>query len=188
MRLADVLKLLAPLQRRVMLLVGRAVIRAIDDGTALQTLQAELLRGEVRGRLERFGSLGLTAVPLPGAEGVVLFLGGNRDHGVVVSVEDRRSRPKGLGAGETAVYHAGGNGTTITLLNDGSIELRPSSGLTRLVGDLAVDGSVAATGEVLDHERTDGLSMAEMRLRYNVHTHPDPQGGSTAPPIPLMGP
>lgn len=194
MNIRGVLKLLEPLQRRVMLLVSRAVIRTIDDSTALQLLQAELLRGEVRGRLERFGALGLTAVPLPGAEGIVLFLGGNRDHGVVVATEDRRHRPKGLKAGETALYHAGGNGTIIRLLADGSIELKPSSGVVRLEGDIEVSGHVLAggdiqaDGEVRDLAATTGLSMEDMRERYNVHVHADPQGGATAPPLPLMTP
>lgn len=188
MKLRDVLKLLAPLQRRVMLLVGRAVIRAVDDAGGLQELQAELLRGEVRGRLERFGALGLTAVPLPGAEGVLLFMGGNRDHGVVVAVEDRRHRPSGLAAGETALYHAGGNGTVILLGQDGSITLKPSGGKVRVEGNLEIAGDLAATGDVLDQSAGAGLSMATMRLRYNLHVHPDPQGGTTSPPQPLMTP
>jgi len=171
-----------------MLLVGRAVIRQVDDAQGLQELQVALLRGEVRGGLERFGTLGLTAVPLPGAEGVVLFMGGNRDHGVVVSVEDRRWRPKGLEAGETALYHAGGNGTLILLGEDGTITLRPSGGTVRVEGDLEVDGTMQAGGDITDQVGGTGLSMAEMRLRYNLHVHPDPQGGSTSPPQPLMTP
>jgi phage gp45-like len=39
------------------------------------------------------------------AEAVVLFVGGLRDHPLVVSVDDRRYRKTGLAAGEVALYN-----------------------------------------------------------------------------------
>ena len=113
-------KLIAPLKRRVLLMVGRAVLTAVKDSTKTQGLQIKLFDGEVRDDVERFQNYGLTSVPEEGAEALVLFLGGNRDHGVVVAVEDRRYRPKGLKPGEVCVYHK--NGDKILLKDGNEIE------------------------------------------------------------------
>ncbi|WP_431477838.1 phage baseplate assembly protein domain-containing protein [Massilia eburnea] len=57
---------------------------------------------------------GFTSVPKPGAEGVVVFVGGNRDHGLVIAVEDRRFRLKGLASGEVAIYDDQGQKVHLT--------------------------------------------------------------------------
>lgn len=178
MELRDLTRILRPLYRRVMLATARAVVRAADDSTGAQQLQLAILRGEVRDRIERMGPLGLTAVPLPGSEALVVFIGGNRDHGVVVGVEDRRTRPRNLEPGEVALWCPAAQGTLIHLKADGSILVK--GGKLRLEGDLEV------TGSVKDKADSGGLSMDEMRTRYNLHVHPDPQGGTTSPPQPLM--
>ncbi|MGE4292397.1 MAG: phage baseplate assembly protein V [Desulfovibrio sp.] len=97
-------KLLAPIQRRVMLMVGRAVVRAVADTPAMQELQVELLAGELRERVERFQQYGFSSHPHPGAEAACVFVGGNRDHGLILAVDDRRYRIKGLAQGEVAIY------------------------------------------------------------------------------------
>lgn len=104
-----VAKLLAPLERRVRLAVSRAVVALVDDERKLQTLQVKLLADEVRDRVEHFQPFGFTSRPLAGAEGVFLSVGGSREHGVVVVVDDRRHRPAGaLEEGESGLYIAGG--------------------------------------------------------------------------------
>ncbi|AMK09656.1 hypothetical protein AWY79_00300 [Pseudodesulfovibrio indicus] len=102
MRLLE--KTLAPLRRKVMLLVSRAVLTLADDETTLQTLQAKLLGDEVLSSLERFQQYGFTSVPHAGAEAVALSLGGNRSHTIIINVDDRRYRLKGLENGEVALY------------------------------------------------------------------------------------
>ena len=102
--LKTVHKATAGLRNRVMLMLGRAVLSAINDNGGVQVVQATLLEDELRGDLERFQEYGFTSVPLPGAEALVAFIGGNRDHGVVVAVEDRRYRLHGLKGGEVAIY------------------------------------------------------------------------------------
>ena len=102
--LKTVHKATAGLRNRVMLMLGRAVLSAISDNGGVQVVQATLLEDEIRGDLERFQEYGFTSVPLPGAEALVAFIGGNRDHGVVVAVEDRRYRMCGLKGGEVAIY------------------------------------------------------------------------------------
>lgn len=92
------------LRDRVMLMVSRGVIRVINDGVRLQELQLALLPGELRDQVERFQEYGFTSFPHPGAEAVAVFIGGNRDHGLVIACDDRRHRPRGLNAGEVMVY------------------------------------------------------------------------------------
>lgn len=93
-----------PLKRRIMLALARGVVTAINDTTKLQALQVSLLAGEIRDDLERFQEYGFTSVPFPQAEAAVVFLGGNRDHGLVIAVDDRRYRLQGLANGEVAIY------------------------------------------------------------------------------------
>jgi len=100
----ELVKALGPLARRLRLMASRAVLSLISDAPGVQVVQVRLLDGEVRGGIERMQNYGFTSVPLPGAEGVYLSLGGDRDHGVVIVADDRRYRVKGLAAGEVAIY------------------------------------------------------------------------------------
>lgn len=97
-------KMLAPLSRRLRLMASRAVLSLISDATGMQIVQVKLLNGEVRGGIERVQNYGFTSVPLPGAEAIFLSLGGDRDHGIVITADDRRYRIKGLQGGEVAIY------------------------------------------------------------------------------------
>ena len=47
---------------------------------------------------------GLTSHPPKGAEALLVALGGQRQHAVVIAVEDRRYRVTDLGEGEVALY------------------------------------------------------------------------------------
>lgn len=100
----DLRQPLRELQRRVMNALARAVIEQVNDGTKLQVLQLSLMADEVKGGVERYQEYGFTSVPLEGAEALAAFIGGNRDHGIVICVADRRVRLKGLAAGEVALY------------------------------------------------------------------------------------
>lgn len=100
----DVAHLMRQLGGRIALAIGRAELRLVDDAAALQRLQIEALPGEVRDQVERVQSYGFTGVPKPGADVVILAVGGNRDHPLAIAVDDRRYRLRGLRAGEVAIY------------------------------------------------------------------------------------
>jgi phage baseplate assembly protein V len=91
-------------RRRATMAIGRAVLTVIDDTMTAQSLQLTLLSGETAEGIERFQEYGYTSVPHSGAEAVMACVGGLRSHGIVVAVEDRRYRLKGLAAGEVALY------------------------------------------------------------------------------------
>ena len=114
---------LKDVKRRAMMMVGRAVLSAIDDTTKAQSLQIELLDGETQADVERFQQFGYTSVPFPGAEGVMVSVGGLRSHGIIIAVEDRRYRLTGLMPGESAQYDD--QGQKVHLTRDGIVITSP---------------------------------------------------------------
>lgn len=138
-------RILAPIIRRVRLMVGRAVIAVINDGLKMQTAQASLLDGEVCDGVERFQNYGFTSVPLPGAEGVYLSIGGDRDHGALIAVDDRRYRLKSLQSGELAIYtwkDQEAHGHRIIFRNDGSIEVKAKNITVKASETVRIEGDV----------------------------------------------
>jgi phage baseplate assembly protein V len=120
-----VARLVAPLKRRVLLTVGRAVLTAVNDATKAQSVQLTGLADEVCDDVERFQEYGFTSVPLADCEAVLVAVGGNRAHGIVVATEDRRYRPTGLAAGEVALYTSA-NGKRVFLKADGTVNIGTS--------------------------------------------------------------
>ncbi|WP_328184617.1 phage baseplate assembly protein V [Marinobacter sp. OP 3.4] len=96
-------RLLAPVWRRLRLLVSRGVVRLSDDGRKLQVVQLDMLAGETAA-MERFQQYGFTCRPLDGAEAIALAVGGSRGHLVAIAVDDRRHRMKDMKNGEVALY------------------------------------------------------------------------------------
>lgn len=138
-------KLLDPLRRRVRLMISRAVLSAISDGAGIQLVQVKLLEGEVRDGVERFQNYGFTGVPLPGAEGVMACVSGNRDHGIIVAMDDRRYRIKALESGEVAVYtylDKQPHKHRIIFKNDGSIECLAKNITVKATETARIEGDV----------------------------------------------
>ncbi len=99
---------IAPLRRRVLLTVTRAIVRSVRETGLARELQLELLSGELVDGVEHLQGYGFTARPLTGSEIVAVAIGGLREHLVAVAGEDRRYRPRDLLAGEVGLYnHAG---------------------------------------------------------------------------------
>lgn len=175
----EMLKAMAPLARRIRLMAARAILTLIDDATKMQGLQVKLLDGEVCNNVDRVQNYGFTSVPLPGAEGIYLALGGSRDHGVVIVADDRRYRIKGLQGGEVAIYTD--EGDKIVLKRGNVIEITAATKI-RMVTPL-----LEVTGEVRDRCDDDGMTMEGMRQTYDIHVHPENDGGGpTDPPIQQM--
>ena len=85
-------------------MVSRCTVALATAMRKMQALQIRLTAGEVKDDVEHMEPYGYTSNPHPGAEGVAVFPGGDRSHGVVVVVADRRFRLKGLKPGEVALY------------------------------------------------------------------------------------
>lgn len=126
----DLDRALRPLKTRVANILSRFVVQRVDDSPKMQLLQLGALADETREDVERFQNYGFTGVPLEGAEGVVLFVGGKREHGLAVAVDDRRYRIKNLNPGEVAVYTD--QGDKIVIERGGTIRV---TGATKVVVD-----------------------------------------------------
>lgn len=166
-------KVVAPLQRRVMLTAARAYLLFFDDTTKAQVAQAWLLDGETRDAVERFQEYGFTSVPGPeGCEGAVIFVAGNRAHGIIVATEDRNLRPTGLNQGDVALYHTGG---IRVYLDDGNDKVE--------LGNSPTD-FVALAQKVL-------TELQAIKTAYDTHTHGGVTtggGATTGPVVPMPAP
>lgn len=191
-----VTRLTAPLARRVRLLARRAVVRLVYDDPKLQELQLAIFSGEIRDRVERWQDYGYSSHPLPGAEAIVLALGGNTDHCAVIKVDDRRYRLTGLAEGEVAMYDD--LGKAIHFKRDGSIHIYGAgqllveaatkvtltTPLLEVSGNITSGGNITATGDVAD--AGGAKTMSGMRSTYNSHRHNDPVSGQTSTPNQAM--
>lgn len=175
-------RLLEPLAARVRTMVLRGVGTLTDDSKRAQTVQLKTLGGTLD-PVERFGEFGFVSRAPDGAEYVVVCVGGDRSHPIAVASEYREARPKGLAKGEAGLYAVSGGSVVarITLRAGGVVEIEANS--LQLAGDLEVDGDITATGAVSDPAG----DLAEIRARFNLHTHTHGSGpGTTAPPLPQM--
>ena len=142
------------------------VVSSVDAaaGTARVQLQPE---GVLTGWLPVLSAWvgagwGMSCPPSTGDQVLVLPQEGSAEHGMIVARSwSRGSAPPPAPVGEFWLTHK--SGSFVRLLNDGTVSVR---------GDLHVDGDV--------YDRHG--SLAQLRTHYNQHRHPDPQGGTTAPP------
>ena len=180
---------LGPIIKRVRLMLGRGVIRLVLDNEGIQKMQVSLLKNEIRSALERFQEYGFTSNPKPGAEAAIMFLGGMRDHGIIVGVEDRRYRIKGLASGEVAIYTD--EGDKIHLKRGNEIEVTTNK-YTVNCQDYEVNASnkatfntplVRAENDMIDNYNTNFNNLGDMRDIFNIHVHPEnDSGGPTDDP------
>jgi len=180
---------LNPIIKRVRLMLGRGIVRLVLDNEGIQKMQVSLLKNEVRSALERFQEYGFTSNPRAGAEAAIMFLGGMRDHGIIVGVEDRRYRLQGLTSGEVAIYTD--EGDKIVLKRGNEIEVTTNKYKVNCQ-DYEVNASNKATfntpllrasGDIIDNYTTNFNSMANGRTIYNQHVHPEnDSGGPTDDP------
>jgi phage baseplate assembly protein V len=206
-------KFLGPVRRRIALMISRAMLSMADDTTLLQEVQVKLLGEETLSRLERFQQYGFTSVPHAGAEALALSLGGNRSHTVVVSVDDRRYRLKGLKSGEVALYddrgqhiHLTRTGIDCTVLGDltatvSGNALATVAGTATLdcpqtivTGDLRVGGDLTvvgiSSGDGVPMQISGGLTntggnVVSDGIVLDSHRHGGvtPGGGETGEPV-----
>ena len=151
-------RLIAPVMRRLRLMIGRAVVTLVNDSLKMQNLQVTSLDDGPLDEVERPLQYGQISVPLAGSEAIMVSLGGDTDSAVALVVDDRRYRPVGLVAGDSGLYHYEGH--RIRLTNDGraivtckTVEVyADESGLfdmpkARFTGDLEVDKNLQVKGK-----------------------------------------
>lgn len=160
-------RLLNPLGRRIRLLISRGVVDLVNDSLKCQGLQVSLLADEVRDA-ERFEDYGMTSHPESGAEVLFLSVGGNRSHGIVARVLDRRYRPLNMDEGDVCLYTR--NGERVYLDDSGDI--------VNLGAKSAAD-FVALAQKVLDELTS--ISSAISGHTHSVSVPATPFTGATGP-------
>lgn len=174
MELSRVLqKLLAPTVRRTRLMIRRAVVKLVYDDPKMQELQIAIMAGRTHDNVERWEDYGLTSHPHPGAEALVLALGGNSDHSAVIKVGDRRYRLTSLAEGEVALYDD--QGQVIHLKRNKQIHIY---GTDKLTADVAVETAltcplvkvVASTKVILDTPLVEATKDVDIKGKLTVAT------------------
>lgn len=167
---------------------ARGRVRSVNAGGKLQVLQLDLLAGETKDRLEHLEPYGFTSHPKAGAEAAAAFLDGDRSHGIVLVVADRRYRLLGLLAGEMAIHDdlgqkvhltrtgivIDGAGLPINIANTPSVTINTPT--VTVTGNLQVNGNINSAGTVSNAGKNIGSS----------HTHGGVAvgGSNTAGPNP----
>ena len=178
-------------QRSVSNLLSRAVVIGLNSASKCQMLQVELLANEQKENIEHLEPYGFTSAPQNGAEGFALFPDGDRSHGVILMVADRRYRIKGLKAGEVAIYTDEGDSiilkrgktievnTTNWVVNSETCTLNASTKITLNSPLVEATKDVKAGGDISDKKS----SMDSIRVTYNGHNHKENgDGGGTTDP------
>lgn len=167
MNISQLQRLLEPLRRKVLGMFGRAQITASNDAKGRQLLDLDIATGGGPvPKVERLQEYGFTSRPLDGAEAAVIFLGANREAGLIIATEDARYRLKSLEKGEVALYTDEGDKihfkrgrkieiTTQTLKIDAATKVEVNSPTVQVVCETAtveadnatVEASVQATIE-----------------------------------------
>lgn len=161
-------------------LFARCSVAVVNAATKMQTMQIRLTAGEIKSGIEHFEPYGFTAHAHPGAEGLAAFFGGDRSHGVVICIADRRFRLQALKAGEVALYTD--EGDRLHFKRDRVLEIETMT--LRVTAGAAVEfttpvirttGRIEAAGDVV----AQGVSLAT-HPHANTKAAPGEQSG---PPV-----
>lgn len=173
-------------------LLARGFVRLVNAGLKMQGLQIGLMADETIDDIEHVEPYGFTSHPKAGAEAFAGFFDGDRSHGVVLCVADRRYRLKGLAEGEMAIYDDLGQKVHLTragIVIDGAglplvIQNVPTATVKAATKVRMETALLEVTGEIKDKCDSTGKTMSGMRNTYNTHTHPEtntPGGNTNAP-------
>jgi phage baseplate assembly protein V len=163
----DFTRLTDKIKRKIFLLLGRALLTAVNNSGKIQKIQVQALKDETITDIERFQEYGLETYPKKGsAEAAVVFLNGNREHGIALCVQDREYRPTDLIEGEVMLYHLDGN--TKIYIKEGLIEI--------------TGGGTLEFAPLSSKIKTEIDTLIDI---FNAHVHPE-TGGNTQPPTTSM--
>lgn len=151
----------------------RVLIKAVRTGK-IQFVDATGLGSEFT-KKELFQQYGFASRPLPGAEGILLFIGG-ADNAVVIATEDRRYRLT-LEDGETAIYTD--EGDKVHLKRNKEIHIKSGNKVTvEAANEVNVIAPVVNLGTATGGKL---VVTEDLLALYNSHTHPYATGTTGTP-------
>jgi len=195
-----IMRIVDPIRTKIIMSLSRGVIESVNDANGIQVVKLSLLAGENKDKVERFQNFGFTSNPPAGSEAAIIFVSGNREHGIVVACDDRTKRKKSLAPGEAAIYTS--DGTFVHLKTGGNIEVVASTkvlvtsplvefsgnvkvgGNIEIIGDASVGGKLDVTGIITGSATVlaagfGGLSGGPMTSTVNIETTANVVGGGT---------
>ncbi len=162
---------------------GKVTGSRVRGGKTLVTIQ--MFDGDTRDRVELLQPYGLTAVPMPGADVMVLEVG-TPDHLVALMADDSGLRATALNPGELAIRDSRGQMVTFTpdgiritgalkvaVVSAAEVEVQSGTTITLtapvvgVTGDMNITGDVAITG-----------SLTINGLNFSTHKHSGVQTGA----------
>lgn len=164
------------LSNRVMMMFARGVVRRVTDTNGRQQLQVELLKDELRDDIEHMQNYGFTS-HAKGGDVAVAFIGGNREQGIVLAVDDRRYRLV-LQAGEVAMYDDLGN--KVELLRD-MIKVTAVQHAEVVAPTIKLIGEIELVGNVKIQGNIDSTGMITNNGKRVDSTHTHSSGGAGVP-------
>jgi hypothetical protein len=158
---------------RVMHQLVRLTLNKGNDNPMMQELNFDGMNGDKRSIVERIQAFGMSTVPLPrddgggggggaggaegakgpAAEGIAAFVGGQRNHPVIIGIDDRRHRPMGMKPGESFQYDDQGQGTLIRRAATYILSLDDDGSGQAPGGKMLRDKDGKATGQSQQQER-----------------------------------
>ena len=188
----------------------RGKIARTDAGSGVQRAQIEGLEGETVQALEHAEQFGFTGHPPAGSDCIVVPLGGQTSHGIIVNTCNGAYRITNLQEGETAVYNADGakvvlkkgriididcqvlnikapGGVNIDAPNVDCTAEVTAAGQINGNGGMAIKGGNGATFEG-DVRQTGGSYTTDQDVvasgkSFTGHKHPGDSGGTTGVPL-----
>lgn len=166
---------------RFMNMFARGVVALAKSTGKTQLLQMSLTAGEIKDGMEHLEPYGFTSCPHEGAEGLAAFMGGDRSHGVVLVVADRRYRVQALRAGEVAIYTD--EGDRIHFKRGRIIDIQTGTlNITATEGVHFDSPTITQTGKII----SDGDQVAG-GVSQMTHAHGGVQRGSGQTDVPVGG-
>lgn len=156
--IAQISRLIGPVQRRLRTLLVRGKIEATNDSAPIQTVNLGAL-GEQRAGLPRMAEYGFASRPPVGAEAIVAAIGGDWGRGVVIATDDRAKRPTELKEGECCLWTPE-HGRRVHCGQDGHVDL----------GTQPQD-FVALANLVLKQLNEIKADLDEIKATFDGHTH-----------------
>lgn len=173
---------------------------ALSDGLKkMRQLQVRLLANEIRDDLEHVEPYGFTSEPKDDGkpEAFALFFDGDKSHGVVICVADRRYRITDLKPGEVAIYDDLGQyvflkrtGIFINTPKDltatvqGTCSVTAHGGLNLTAPTVTINADTTnISGDLIVGGKVDSPDVISNGIAFNSHGHtnvengPDTSGG-----------
>lgn len=179
--------------RRAMSGIRRAFrgrLTRVNSALKIQQAQVNGLAGEQLQDAELFQQFGFTSNPPAGTQCVILPLGGQTSHSLIIATEHEKYRITQLASGEVAIYSMEGAYVAIKKGRIVEVDCDIYRVRCKQYEVTSEDYKVAASkGAEFDtpelhgtNEVSDGKStLSKLRSTYNGHTHPE-NGNTTSKP------